>query len=92
MIRTIRHKGLKKLFEKGDASKVGAEQLGKIRRILDRLDAAETPEDMDAPGFRLHPLKGDLKGFWAVDVSGNWRIVFRFEGPHAHDVDLTDYH
>ena len=57
-----------------------------------RLDASKEPADMDLPGLRLHPMKGDLRGFWAVDVSGNWRIVFRFEDRDAHDVDLIDYH
>jgi toxin HigB-1 len=69
-----------------------ADQLDKIARILARLDKADGPDSMDLPGFRLHPLKGDLKGFWAVSVSGNWRIVFRFEGGDACDVDLVDYH
>ena len=56
------------------------------------LDAAATPRDVALPGFRLHPLKGDLKGFWSVRVTANWRIVFRFEGENAYDVDLVDYH
>jgi proteic killer suppression protein len=63
-----------------------------VRRILARLDAAESITDVDAPGFRLHPLRGDRRGFWAVSVSGNWRIVFCFEDGDAFDVDLTDYH
>ena len=71
---------------------MSADQLDKIARILARLDEVEGPGNMDLPGFRLHPLKGDLKGFWAVSVSGNWRIVFRFEGGDAYDVDLLDYH
>jgi proteic killer suppression protein len=59
---------------------------------LTRLDASANQADMDLPGLRLHPLKGELKGFYAVDVSGNWRIVFRFEDGDAVDVDLVDYH
>lgn len=92
MIRNFRHRGLKRLYDKGDASKVPAQDVGKIRRILARLNNSSRPEDMDVPGFRLHPLKGDLKGFWAVTVRANWRIIFRMEGEDAHDVDLIDYH
>jgi proteic killer suppression protein len=92
MIRSFRHKGLKLLFEKGDRRKVKADQTDKIERILARLDQASEVADMDLPGFRLHPLKGDLRGFWSVTISGNWRIVFRFNEGHAGDVDLVDYH
>ena len=66
--------------------------MDRIARILGRLDEADAPGKMDLSGFKLHPLTGNLAGFWAVSVSGNWRIVFRFEGGHAYDVDLTDYH
>lgn len=92
MIRSFRHKGLKLLFEAGDRRRVRADQADKISRILTFLDRAAEPDDMALPGFRLHPLKHDLAGFWAVSVSGNWRIVWRFEGPDAADVDLIDYH
>ena len=92
MIRSFRHKGLKRLYESGDRRRVGAEQAEKIERILARLDEAEIVQSMALPGFRLHPLKGDLRGFWAVTVSGNWRIIFRFESGYADDVDLIDYH
>lgn len=92
MVRSFRHKGLKLLFENGDRRKVRSDQIDKIERILARLDQASEPDYMALPGFRLHPLKGDLAGFWAVSVSGNWRIVWRFEGPDATDVDLIDYH
>jgi proteic killer suppression protein len=71
---------------------VQPEQAPKIERILLALDAAATPKELDLPGFPLHPLKGDLKGFWSVTVSANWRVIFRFEGGHACDVDLIDYH
>ncbi len=63
-----------------------------MERQLDRLDAATKPEDMDLPGYRFHPLKGDRKGVYAVSVSGNWRLTFRFAGEDATDVDLEDYH
>lgn len=66
--------------------------LDKIENILALLDRADRPEAMDVPGFRVHPLKGDLRGFWAVTVRANWRIVWRFEGADAVDVDLIDYH
>ncbi len=92
MIRGFRHKGLKLLFEKGDRRKVRSGHADKIARILARLEEATEIGNMDLPGFRLHPLKGDLSGFWSVTVSGNWRVVFRFEGGHAGDVDLIDYH
>ncbi len=69
-----------------------SESADKVERILARLDEAKGPADMDLPGFRLHPLKGDLAGYWSVRVSGNWRIVFRFDGAHARDLDLIDYH
>lgn len=92
MIGTFRHKGLRLLFEDGDRRKVPSAYVAKIERILARLDVASEPGHMDLPGFRLHPLKGDRAGFWSVAVSGNWRIVFRFEGGNACDVDLLDYH
>ena len=69
-----------------------SEYVVKIERILARLDEAAIPSDMDLPGFRLHPLKGDRAGYWAVNVSGNWRVVFRFEGVYISDVDLIHYH
>ena len=83
---------MKRLYEQGDRSRIRPDHVAKVRRILARLDAAATVADVDAPGFRLHPLKGDLRGFWAVSVSGNWRVVFRFEAGDALDVDLIDYH
>lgn len=92
MIRSFRHKGLKRLYADGDRSRLAPDQVARIERILARLDQATEPAQMDLPGWRLHPLKGDMAGFWAVTVSGNWRIVFRFDGGHAVDVDLVDYH
>ena len=92
MIGNIQHKGLKRFYEKGDASKVQAQHVSKIRLILTRLDAAATPDEMNVPGYGLHQLKGDLKGFWAVKVDKNFRIIFRFEGENAVDVDYIDYH
>ncbi len=92
MIASFRHKGLKLLFEKGDRRRVLSDHANKIERILARLEEASDVGNMDLPGFRLHPLKGDLAGYWSVTVSGNWRIVFRFERGDASDVDLIDYH
>ena len=92
MIIGFKHWGLKRLYERGDKGQVGAEMLQKVENILAVLNRASRPDDMDLPGFRLHPLKGDLKGHWAVTVRANWRIVFRFEGADATDVDLIDYH
>jgi len=88
----FRHKGLKLLFEKGDRRRVRPDHADKIERILARLDEASEAGHMGLPGFRLHPLKGDRAGYWSVTVSGNWRIIFRFAGGHASDVDLIDYH
>ena len=68
------------------------QDVDKLTRILARLDSSRVPSDMAVPGFRLHPLKGDLKGFWAVTVRSNWRVIFRFSGEDALDVDLVDYH
>ena len=91
MIRTIRHKGLKRLFERDDPSGVNREHADKLRDILSTLHAAPTVAHMDLPGFRLHPLKGQMKGFWAVTVRANWRVIFRFDDG-ATDVDYVDYH
>jgi proteic killer suppression protein len=92
MIQSIRHKGLKHLYEEDDPRGVMREHAEKLRDILARLDAAASVVDMDLPGFRLHPLKGDLKGFWAVTVRANWRVIFRFAGHDARDIDYVDYH
>jgi len=92
VILSIRHKGLKRLYEDGDSRGIFPEHVDKLRDILARLDAATSAADMDLPGFRLHPLKGELKGFWAVTVRANWRVIFRFAGPNAADVDYVDYH
>ncbi|HWC00896.1 MAG TPA: type II toxin-antitoxin system RelE/ParE family toxin [Bryobacteraceae bacterium] len=92
MIRSIRHKGLKRLFEQDDASGVNPEHVGKLRNILARLYAARSVADMDVPGFRLHALRGGLKGLWAVTVRANWRVIFRFRNGGMEDVDYVDYH
>jgi proteic killer suppression protein len=92
MIVSFKHKGLKRLFERGDRSHIGAGLINKVENILATLDAASTPQALDLPGYRLHPLKGDRRGFWAVTIRANWRIIFRFEDGDALDVELVDYH
>lgn len=92
MIRSFKHRGLKRLYERDDRGGIRPDMVETLEDILARLDEAETPQAMNLPGYRLHPLKGALKGFWSVTVRANWRIVFRFEGVDALDVELTDYH
>ncbi len=92
MIGSITHRGLKRLYEQDDRSKLPPDMVDRIRTVLATLDAASEPKDLDRPSFRLHPLKGDRKGQWAVTVRANWRITFRFDGGNAHDVDFVDYH
>ena len=92
MIASFKHRGLKRLYERGDRSKVPAEYADKLENILFALDTAFVVDALGLPGFRLHPLKGDLKGFWSITVRANWRVIFRFHGGQALDVDLADYH
>ncbi len=92
MIKSFRHKGLKRLFETGERRGVAADLADRLRRQLDVLNRAGTTADMNLPGYRLHRLKGDRAGTWSVSVSGNWRVTFTFEGQDAFDVDLEDYH
>jgi proteic killer suppression protein len=92
MIRSFRHRGLKALYDGRTARRVAPEHLEKLRDILALLDRSREPDDMNLPGFRLHPLKGGLTGHWAVWVSGNWRVTFRFEDGDVVDVDYVDYH
>jgi proteic killer suppression protein len=92
MIESFKHKGLKRFFEQDDRSKTPSEMAEKIALVLMALENAETMDDLNRPSFRLHPLKGDLRGFWAVTIRANWRIIFRFENGKAFDVDLVEYH
>jgi proteic killer suppression protein len=92
MVRNFRHKGLQRLFQDDDGSKLPPDMVARIRLILSTLHAAQAIEAMDIPTFRLHPLKGELKGFFSVTVRANWRIIFRFEGGEAFDIDFVDYH
>ena len=92
MIESFRHKGLKRLFEEDDRSKLPPDVIDKIRLILSALEEAGSINDLNQPSFRLHRLKGDFKGYWSVTVRANWRIVFKFKGDKASNVDLVDYH
>jgi toxin HigB-1 len=92
MIRSFKHRGLKRLYERDDRSGIRPDLLANVEDVLARLDEAETPQALTLPGYRLHRLKGELQGFWSVTVRANWRIIFRFEGVDAFDVELTDYH
>jgi toxin HigB-1 len=92
VIRSFAHKGLKRLYEADDRSKLAADLVDRIATILAALDEAVRLEDLDRPSFRLHPLKGNLKGRWSITVRANWRIVFHFEDGDAYDVDFLDYH
>jgi proteic killer suppression protein len=88
----FRHRGLKRFFESGDPRSLDPTHVAKLRRILARLNAAADVRDLDAPGLRLHPLKGGRKGQWAVDVDRNWRVTFSFDGRDVDDVNYEDYH
>jgi proteic killer suppression protein len=92
MIRSFRHKGLERLFTVSAARGIPAAHLLRIVRMLDRLDTAIRPGDMNIPGWRFHPLRGARKGRWAIAVSGNLRLTFAFDGEDAIDIDLEDYH
>jgi proteic killer suppression protein len=92
MIKSFQHKGLRQFFETGSKAGIQPQHAGRLRIMLTRLDSATSPEDMNAPGWRLHPLTGDLAGNWSVRVNGNWRITFAFDGHDAILVDYQDYH
>jgi toxin HigB-1 len=92
MIRSFRHKGLRRLFENDDARGVHAGHVEKLRDILALLSAARIASELDLPGLRLHPLRGRLRGSWAVTVRANWRVTFRFADGDASEVDYVDYH
>ena len=92
MIRSFKSRALRRFMERGEARRIHPEHRDTVRDILVRLNASETPDDMDLPGFRLHRLRGEYAGLWAVTVSANWRVILRFEDGHAADVDYLDYH
>ena len=92
MIDSIKHKGLRRLFERNDTSRLPANHLRKIRLVLGIMNRAQSLDDMKFPGSGFHPLTGNLAGYYAVRVSGNYRIVFRFEDGAFTNVDYIDYH
>ena len=92
MITTFKHKGLERFFSNSDHRGIPGGSAARIERMLDKLDASIRPDDMNLPGYKFHGLKGDRKGSYAVTVTGNWRITFEFDGEHAVNVDLEDYH
>ena len=92
VIRSLRHRGLKRLYERGDARRVSADLAERVSLALADLDDAGKPSDLDLPGYHLHPLKGSLRGFWSISISGNWRMISRFERGDVYDIDLVDYH
>jgi toxin HigB-1 len=92
MIKSFRHKGLEKLFTEDNRSKINPGHATKLLRILDRLDASTSPQDMNLPGYGFHELKGNFKNTWSVWINGNWRVTFQFDGHDAVNVDYQDYH
>lgn len=92
MIQSFRHKGLRRFYESGSAAGVQPHHTKRLRMLLAALDTAQFIEDMDIPGFRLHPLKGEERGRWSVWVNGNWRVTFEFKDGHAYVLDYEDYH
>ncbi len=92
MIKSFAHKGLEKFFRTGSKASIRADHASKLKRQLARLDVASKPQDMNVPGWKLHPLSGELADHWAVWVNGNWRLTFRFDGADAEIVNYQDYH
>jgi len=92
MIRRFRHRGLERFFQSGDSSGINGQHAARLRRLLTSLNTSAGPAGMNLPGYRLHRLRGDRQDQWAVSVSGNWRLVFEFDGEDTTNVDLVDYH
>jgi proteic killer suppression protein len=92
VIKSFRHKGVAQYFKTGSKARIQAKHAERLRKLLFALDNARVPQDMNAPGWRLHRLRGELENHWAVDVSGNWRLTFAFEGEDTVLVDYKDYH
>lgn len=92
VIASFRHKGLERLYREGSKKGVQAAHVPKLLRILSALDVAQAPDDLAFPSFRIHPLKGDLAGYWSIWVNGNWRVTFRFVESDVELVDYQDYH
>lgn len=92
MIKSFRHDGIEQFFRTGSKAGINPQHAKRLRLQLGRLDAARSARDMLMPGWNCHELKGDLKGYWSVSVSGNWRLIFAFDGVDAANVDYVDYH
>lgn len=92
MIKSFAHKGLEKFFKTGSTAGIQAKHATRLRLMLSFLNRAKTAQDMNLPGYRLHPLKGDMRSLWSVTVNANWRMTFRFEDGHAYVVNYVDYH
>ena len=92
MVRRVRHRGLQRLYQYDDRRGVKAEHVEKAARVLARLDVVTRPEQLRLPGFGLHRLEGDLRGYWSIVIRGDWRIIFRFDAGNISDVDLVEYH
>jgi proteic killer suppression protein len=92
VVKSFRHAGIEKFFKTGSKAGIQPAHADKLSAQLYALDNARSPADLDTPGWRLHPLKGDLEGHWSIRVNGNWRLTFRFEGKDAILVDYQDYH
>ena len=92
MIKSFQHKGLRGFYETGSTRGIRADHAKRLARMLQFMDRAALPADLDLPGWRLHPLKGELSEYWSLSVSGNWRVIFRFVGSDIEWVDYLDYH
>lgn len=92
MIKSIKTKAIKRLYDEDDRSKLPSDMVERIKNILFSIDNANSLDDLSLPSYKLHPLKGDRAGQWSITVRANWRIVFKFEGGNAYDVEYIDYH
>ena len=92
MITSFQHRGLKRFYERGDRSRLSADMVDRIERILADLDDAKTLGELNLPSYRLHRLGGDRNGQWSITVRANWRVVFKFDGQNIRNVDFVDYH
>jgi proteic killer suppression protein len=92
MILSVRHKGLRKFYESGSTAGIQASHAKRLRLQLAALETAHVIDDLDVPGFKLHPLKGEMKGRWAISVNGNWRLTFEFRDGNVYVLDYEDYH
>ncbi len=92
MILSFKHKGLQKFYKTGSKAGIQTIHSKRLRLMLSALDTATAIDDMDIPGFKLHPLKGSRKSIWSISISGNWRLTFKFENGNAHIVNYEDYH